>query len=126
MIDQERLAQLIDVLQRLRELAVQAGDGYFRRRRIKALQAELATGRLAAVRIAAGVDRLPVIDTSDPDAAAEFDGESVLAETSWMMDLGRALRDMGPRYSVESIDAAIRIAASQQRGGGSPTAQSER
>jgi hypothetical protein len=123
MIDQEQLAQLVDVLQRLRELAVQAGGGRDRRRRIKALQAELAAGRLAAVRIAASVDRLPVIDTSDPGAAAEFDGESVLAETSWMMDLGRALRDMGPKYSVESIDAAIRIAASRQRGRGSPTAQ---
>jgi hypothetical protein len=89
MIDQERLAQLIDVLQRLRELAVQAGDGHSRRSRVKALKAELADGRLAAVRIAASVDRLPVIDTSDPDAAAELDGESVLAETSWMMDLGR-------------------------------------
>ena len=119
MIDQERLAQLIGVLQRLRELAVQAGDGHYRRRQIKALQAELATGRLAAVRIAASVDRLPAIDASDPGAAAEFDAESVLAETSWMMDLGRALRDMGPKYSVESIDAAIRIAASQQRGSGS-------
>ncbi|MGH3253797.1 MAG: hypothetical protein ACRDOU_00085 [Streptosporangiaceae bacterium] len=126
MIDQERLAQLVDVLQGLRELAVQAGEGHSRRRRIKALQAELATGRLAAVRIAASVDRLPVIDTSDPDGAAVFDGQSVLAETSWMMDLGRALRDMGPKYSVESIDAAIRIAAGQQRDGGSPTAQSER
>ena len=126
MIDQERLAKLIDVLQRLRELAVQAGDGRYRRRQLEALQAELATGRLAAVRIAAGVDRLPVIDTSDPDAAAEFDAGPVLAETSWMMDLTRALRDMGPDYSVESIDAAIRIAASQQRGSGSPTAQSER
>jgi hypothetical protein len=61
------------------------------------------------------VVRLPVIDTSDPNAAADFDVEPVLAETNWMLDLTRALRDMGPEYSVESIDAAIRIAASQQR-----------
>ena len=116
MIDEGQLAQLIDALERLRELAVQAGDGRNRGRHLKALRAELATGRLAAVRIAAGVDRLPVIDTSDPDAAAEFDFEPVLAETSWMTDLIRALRDMGPEYSVESIDAAIRIAASRQPG----------
>ncbi|HEY6297480.1 MAG TPA: hypothetical protein VIX15_17610 [Streptosporangiaceae bacterium] len=126
MIDQERLGQLVEVLQRLRELAVQAGDGHSRRSRVKALEAELAAGRLAAVRIAAGVDRLPAIHASDPDAAAEFGGEYVLAETSWMMDLGRALRDMGPKYSVGSIDAALRIAASQQRDGGSPTAQPQR
>jgi len=117
MIDQGQLGRLMDVLRRLRELAVQAGDGHYRGRQLKAIQAELATGRLAALRIAAGVDRLPVIDTSDPDAAADFDVEPVLAETNWMMDLTRALRDMGPDYSVESIDAAIRIAASQPPGG---------
>jgi hypothetical protein len=126
MIDQGQLAQLIDVLQRLRELAVQAGDGHYRRRHPNALQAELATGRLAALRIAAGVVHLPVIDTSDPDAVAEFDAEPVLAETSWMMDLNRALGDMGPDYSADAIDAAVRIAASQQRDSGSPTAQPER
>ena len=104
MIDEQRLVQLVGALQEMRSLAVQVRDGAYRKKDLGAVEAELARKSR---------DASEHLRWVIPPGASGGDLEARAAESRWKLELSRALLNMGPKYSVESIDAALRLATGQ-------------
>jgi hypothetical protein len=106
--DQRLLAQLMAALQELRAQAVHVRDGAYRARDLMAVQADLARRWSAAMEMHSEM-MLP--GTPGPMTAERLREPSGLSATIGSARLSAALTDISLQdYSVESIDAAIRIA----------------
>lgn len=104
--------QLMQALQDLRALAVQVGQGTVKKRDRKKAESELPR-RLGAVQaieeqLAASGMVVPRNLEGQPPVPSSI--ESLMA-AAWRAAFSRAVVDITEGYSVESIDAAIKVAA---------------
>jgi hypothetical protein len=118
MVDQRQRAQLIDALQQLRALAIEVGNGAYRRKERQAVDLELTRRWSAAMKIKHAIEdsHREFHDSTTIEGLRAFQASGGVGATINRIDRdlvvsGAMLDISSQKFSVESIDEAIRVAA---------------